>query len=264
MVKYIYIFIFIVFLASCKTNSIYFDSKYTPGKEYLEATTIITETGDTAIGLLSNYVRPNISRESRVYKYLIKTGNKKAHKFPISFNELNVKETEDTVDQISYGWVNDDGVVDLDSVVVGDYDLDESWVNEMIEINENIMNIRFPFKGKLSVGDTIKIKSFNDFYLASEEYFFELELYEILKLIYIEEGIAYFDIQFDFSFSPVDSKYDRRLSYMGKGKAEYDIKNSFLINYSSEMLIDYTYKYKGKFHERYTRKYYKEITEIKK
>jgi len=263
MIKYLFIYFFIVLFASCKTNTIYLDSKYIPEKEYLETTTVIIEKGDTAIGLLSNYVRPNISRDSQVYKYLIKTGKKKVNEFSLSFNELNVEQTEDTVEQISYGWVKKDGIVELDSVMVGDYDLDESWKNEVIEINENILNIRFPFKGKVSIGDTIKIKSFKDFYLTPDIYFFELELDEILKLMYIKDGIAYFDIQYDFSFSPVDSKYDRRLSYMGKGRAEYDIKNSLFVKYSSESMIDYTYKYKEKFYESYSKQYYKEINNIK-
>ncbi len=263
MVKNLFILSLLVLVTSCKTNTIYLDSKFIPEKEYLETTTIITETADTAIGLLSDYVRPNINRDTLVAKSLIKTGEKKANKFPISYSELNIIETEYTVDQISYGWVNVNGIVELDSIIVRDFDPDESWRNEELEFNEAILNTRLPFSGKISVGDTVKIKSFRNFYLGSDTYFFELEMDEILKLVQIKDGIAYFNIQYDFSFSPVDSKYDRRISYMGKGKAEFDIKNSIITKYTRYMLIDYTYKYNGKLYESYSKKYYQETIEIK-
>ena len=263
MVKNLFILSLLALVTSCKTNTIYLESKFIPGKEYLETTIIITEKADTAIGLSSNYVKPNINRDTLVAKSLIKTGVKKVNKFPISYSELNIMETKYSVDQISYGWVNENGIVDLDSIMVRYFDPDESWKNEELEFNESILNTRLPFSGKLSVGDTVKIKSFRDFYIGSDTYFFELEMDEILKLIQIKDGIAYFDIQYDFSLSPVDSKYDRRISYMGKGKAEFDIKNSIITKYIKDMLIDYTYKYNGKLYESYSKKYYQETIEIK-
>ena len=241
-------------------QSVVFKMKYLPNRTYDAATTLsmnanITLSGDTNIiaKLKSKgVIQPITLNMETSINGSTKTGpadannnipitiNYKIGQISISFNgkKIDVPQKINS-DRTIYGHVNAAGTLKSDSISGAKIkDTSSKTASQLINSIQN--KIKFP-DHPLKVGDTFTQDLPMNIPIGSNDT--EADVKVIYKLVKIDGGNAYFDMdqtmnmQLTFKQSPIT------LTGSGTGKLIYDIRDSFPTDYSSNL----NFKFNGKF-----------------
>ena len=260
MKKIIFMPLLLLFFNAEAQQSVVFKMKYQPDHSYDAATTLsmnanITLSGDTNIiaKLKSKgVIQPITLNMETSINGSTKTGpadannnipitiNYKIGQISISFNgkKIDVPQKINS-DRTIYGHVNAAGTLKSDSISGAKIkDTSSKTASQLINSIQN--KIKFP-DHPLKVGDTFTQDLPMNIPIGSNDT--EADVKVIYKLVKIDGGNAYFDMdqtmnmQLTFKQSPIT------LTGSGTGKLIYDIRDSFPTDYSSNL----NFKFNGKF-----------------
>jgi hypothetical protein len=259
--KKIFLLLLLLFVLKAEAQqSVIFKMKYQPNHSYDAVTTLVINgnvnlSGDTNI--IKKLTSQGITQPIILNLEININGNTKtgstgtSNNFPLTMkydvNQINITVNGKKINipqninqgKMIYGHVNPDGKLKGDSIG-GSKQKDTSQKNIAQLINSVQNKIQFPDHA-LKVGDTFTQDVPLNIPMGGNNTEADVKL--IYKLVKIDGGNAYFDV--DQSMNMLVSVKQSAITLIGSGngKMVYDIKNSFPADYSNNLNL----KFSGKF-----------------